>query len=108
MEKFLKTSEDFKPLASIILAATFGIFLFLGNAWSSFLSEIFLYFIPKKEYPIIGSFIYAVATTFISTLLLCVITNVEKKTNKRVVQVSKSARALRTAISSSSSKPRVT
>lgn len=108
MEKFLKASEDFKPFSSTILAATFGIFLFLGNAWALFLNELFLYLLPEKDYFILGSFINAVATTFISTLLIYLITKIEKKTIKKVSQTRESACALRTAISSSSSKPRVT
>lgn len=70
MEEFRSAGQKMQFTSTVVVGATFGVFLTLGQAWSEFLKEAIFAAIPQEfDNDVLNSFIYASSAT-----LLCLFT----------------------------------
>ena len=88
---FLLTAimEDFRNSAinnnfgtTFIIGGTFGIFLTLGNAWSDFLKEAIVSFLPENDQTVLNAFIYAMSASIVCIFVIFCIVKFDNYTRR--------------------------
>tara|TARA_B100000482_G_C12572757_1_gene284653 strand:- start:438 stop:851 length:414 start_codon:yes stop_codon:yes gene_type:complete len=70
MEDFRESARKSNIVSTLVIGGTFGIFLTFGNAWSDFLKEAIVSFMPNHDNEVVQSLIYALSSSFFCVLIL--------------------------------------
>ena len=95
MDEFTTSARQGRLRGTLVVGATFGIFLTIGNAWNEFLQAAVEAMVPAQESNVLTQLLYATFATVLCLLLLvCLIktdryVNVAEKkmTRKNLTQV---------------------
>ena len=81
MDEFQTSAKQMRMRQTLIVGATFGIFLTIGNAWSVFLETAVTSFVPDSEDEVLRQFIYATMASSVCLGLLFLIIKCNKYVN---------------------------
>lgn len=90
MDEFTASARQMRLRGTLVVGATFGAFLTIGNAWSAFLEAAVEAMVPAQESNVLTQLLYAALATLVCLLLLfCLIktdryaTTAEKQLTRR-------------------------
>ncbi len=78
MDDFQQSAKQMRVRGTLMVGATFGIFLTIGNVWSQFLETAVEAMVPTQESVVITALLYASFATFVSILLLFCLIKVDR------------------------------
>lgn len=78
MDDFQQSAKQMRVRGTLMVGATFGIFLTIGNVWSQFLETAVEAMVPAQESVVITALLYASFATFVSILLLFCLIKVDR------------------------------
>ena len=80
MDQFTSSLEKSELTYTVIIGATFGLFLTIGQSWAAFFHAIAMYLVPPT-YDILQELVYAGITSSVCTILICVVFRIKSCTN---------------------------
>jgi hypothetical protein len=79
METFDGQLRQNRFYSTMVTGATFGIFLSIGNAWSSFLEEVAKAVTPGSNNVLVEQFVFAVTNSMVNIIIIACLIKIDQK-----------------------------
>lgn len=77
MESFQDSARRNNVWSTLVVGATFGVFLTFGNAWSEFIKVSIESIVPQQEQHVLSSFVYATSASIFCLFILFVLIRID-------------------------------
>ena len=78
MDVFQLSAQEMRMRSTLVIGATFGIFLTIGDAWSKFLESVVIAIVPNHDNNVLRELLYATFASAVCLLLLFLLVKVDK------------------------------